>query len=153
MEQNLGTAGVSFMQMLGPGAPQSLHILYDNMIHPLIPYAMRGAVWYQGEADAYGEEADVYDCELCELIRVWREDFKDSSLPFYVIQIADYYCKEDIARDFEGWKRLQTAQVRVQDMTHNVTTVVSADVCENDVIHPPTKTLLSKRLAEIIMEK
>lgn len=126
--------------------------LYEKQLSQVFPFSLNGVVWYQGEADAYGKEATLYDRELCELIRVWREDFKDTNLPFYVIQIADYKPENDPTRDFEGWARLQDAQLKVQKMTDNVVTVISRDVCESDNIHPPTKTLLSKRLSDAIIK-
>ena len=125
--------------------------LYEHQLRQVFPFSLNGVIWYQGEADACGEEANVYDVELCELIRKWRDDFKDPGLAFYVIQIADYKPENDPTRDFEGWARLQSAQERVQSMTNNVITVISRDVCETDNIHPPTKTLLAKRVADAIM--
>lgn len=127
--------------------------LYEHQLRQVFPFSISGVIWYQGEADAYGEEANVYDVELCELIRLWRESFRDETLPFYVIQIADYRPENDYARDYEGWARVQDAQLKIQEMTDNVKSVICRDICEKDNIHPPTKDKLSARLAETIMEK
>lgn len=124
--------------------------LYEKQLRQVFPYSLSGVIWYQGESDAVGREPEVYHLELQEMIRIWREDFKDSDLPFWVIQIHDYFT-DDWYRDNEGWKKLQKAQLKIQEMTHNVTTVVSRDVCETDDIHPQTKTVLAHRLAETIM--
>lgn len=125
--------------------------LYEKQLRQVFPYQLSGVIWYQGESDAVGREAEVYHLELEELIRKWREDFRDEELPFWVIQIHDYFT-DDWYRDNEGWKKLQAAQLKIQTMTHNVTTVISRDVCETDDIHPQTKTALSHRLAEAIMK-
>jgi len=126
--------------------------LYEHQFRQVFPFSVNGVIWYQGEADSFGEEASVYCIELQELIRIWRENFDDSCLPFYVIQIADYRPENDPSRDFEGWARVQEAQERIQALTNNVVTVISRDVCETDNIHPPTKNLLAKRVAETIIK-
>ncbi len=126
--------------------------LYEKQLRQVFPFSLSGVIWYQGESDSVGEETYVYDRELCELIRIWREDFKDESLRFYVIQIADFRPQNDPSRDLEAWARVQEAQLRVQTMANDVVTVKSADVCETDNIHPPTKTLLAKRVADKIKE-
>ncbi|MBQ9975456.1 MAG: hypothetical protein IJP16_03025 [Clostridia bacterium] len=127
-------------------------MLYEKQLRQVFPFSLSGVIWYQGESDSAGEETYVYDRELCELIRVWRDAFKDEGLQFYVIQIADFRPKNDPSRDLEAWARVQEAQLRVQGMTNNVVTVKCADVCESDNIHPPTKTLLSRRVADKIKE-
>ena len=87
----------------------------------------------------------MYDKELCLLIDRWRQDFDDPVLPFILIQIADYLPRND-----SGWKAVQIAQTRVPQMRENVYMVVSADVCEKDNIHPPTKLYLAQRVADLL---
>lgn len=78
---------------------------------------------------------------LQSLIRVWRKAFRNPSLPFVVVQIADFTpCLN------EGWRLVQKAQLDVQNTAEKVKTVISADVCEKDNIHPPTKHLLAGRI-------
>lgn len=124
--------------------------LYEKQLRQVFPYQLSGVIWYQGESDAVGKETEVYHYELLALINKWREDFVDSELPFYVIQIHDYFT-DDWYRDNEGWKKVQEAQLKIQTMTHNVKTIVSKDVCETDDIHPQTKTVLSRRVADAII--
>ena len=93
------------------------------------------------------EEAKVYAKELAELINVWREDLKDNNLPFIVIQLADY---ENEVIDKKGWERMQLAQTEVCDLKENVYSVVCRDICEKNDIHPPTKDILSKRIADVL---
>ncbi len=121
--------------------------LYDFTFKKIAPFSVSGVVWYQGESDTSIEEGKVYDIELCELIKTWRKDLKDDNLPFVVIQIADYDERND-----EGWRLVQEAQLRVENMLPNVKTVICRDICESDNIHPPTKDILSKRVADILCE-
>ncbi|MBE6650256.1 MAG: sialate O-acetylesterase [Ruminococcaceae bacterium] len=125
--------------------------LYEKQFRQVFPYQLNGVIWYQGESDAVGPESEVYHLELEALIKKWREDFGDGDLPFYVVQLHDYFT-DDWYRDNDGWRRIQAAQMKIQEMTHNVKTVISKDICETDDIHPQTKTVLSKRIAEAIME-
>ena len=121
--------------------------LYDFTFKKIAPFSVSGIVWYQGESDTSVPEGSVYDIELCELIKVWRRDLEDEDLPFIVIQIADYDERND-----EGWRLVQEAQLRVQNMLHNVKTVVCRDICESDNIHPPTKDGLSLRIVSALSE-
>ena len=121
--------------------------LYEAMIEKIIPFAFSGVVWYQGESDSYGEEAKLYDKELGLLIDRWREDFKDNTLPFVIIQIADLDYRKD-----DGWLNIQKCQYEIQYEKSNVTTVTSADVCESDNIHPTQKYELAKKVAEVLMK-
>ncbi len=119
--------------------------LYSHSLSTLFPFSLSAVVWYQGESDASLAESRVYGAELKELIRVWRDSFSDASLPFVVVQIADY-----INRAGEPWKNIQKAQYDIQFETCFVKTARSADVCENDNIHPPTKVKLAARIAETL---
>ena len=90
----------------------------------------------------------INDIELCELIKVWRNDLYDNNLPFVVIQIADY----DEKINDDGWRLVQEAQLRVEKMLPCVKTVISRDVCESDNIHPATKEILSLRVADALIK-
>lgn len=119
--------------------------LYNFGISQIIPYALSGVVWYQGESDTSEAEARVYRDELCAMINVWRKDFKSEKLPFVIVQIADFLPRKDL-----GWTLVQKAQAEVPEVMPYVKTVISADVCENDDIHPKTKDKAAKRIAEAL---
>ena len=119
--------------------------LYSHTFSRIAPYSVNGVIWYQGESDTSVSEGREYAGELEELIRIWRADLHDSELPFAVVQLAD------LNRRGEGWRLVQEAQAQVGETVKNVKTVISRDVCENDNIHPPTKDLLSKRIAEALI--
>lgn len=117
--------------------------LYEKALGQVVPFKVSAIVWYQGENDASSGEAPFYKDELKLLIDAWRKDFDDLSLPFVIVQIADTY--KGI-----GWKTLQKAQYDIQSEVNCVKTVISADVCEKDEIHPPTKDKLSQRIADAL---
>ena len=116
--------------------------LYHYMFERLVPFSFGGVVWYQGESNASVPEGKIYDGMLDMMIRNWRGALRDEKLFFIVIQIADNI------HEGEGWKEIQEAELRVEKLTPYVKTVISADVCENDMIHPVTKWKLAKRVAD-----
>ena len=121
--------------------------LYDYALSQVLPFSLTGFVWYQGESDTNIDEARLYKDELLILINQWRNDFKNPELPFVVIQIADFQIRND-----EAWKTVQQAQLEIEKVTSNVKTVISADVCEDNEIHPPTKHLLAERVVSALSE-
>ena len=120
--------------------------LYDHMISQVKPFSLTGVVWYQGESDTTVAEAKVYDKELAILIDTWRKDFIDPELPFVIIQIANYDKRDD-----EGWHMIQQVQYDIQFTVPHVTTVISADACRSDDVHPPKKYALAQKLANALL--
>lgn len=121
--------------------------LYSAMIPQIAPYSVNGIVWYQGESDVTDGEAKIYKDELLAMISVWRSDFLDPCLPFFVIQIAD--CDD---RAWPCWTAIQRAQADAADDGKKIFCIISRDVCESNTIHPTRKYELSKRLADKICE-
>ncbi len=117
--------------------------LYDFALSQILPFSVSAIIWYQGESDAYGGEAKIYDKELEILISCYRKAFNDENLPFAIVGLAD--CDE---RAGEGWTNIQNAQEKVAKKDRNSVFIVSKDVCETNDIHPPTKHLLAKRICE-----
>lgn len=119
--------------------------LFDYMVSKILPYSMNTVLWYQGESNVSDDEAGIYLPMLEEMIAAWRKAFCDKTLPFIVVQIADFD-----GRDFDAWHLIQREQMRAQETIPNVKTVVSRDVCESDNIHPMEKEALSKRIAALL---
>ncbi|MBO5020087.1 MAG: hypothetical protein J6D52_05420 [Clostridia bacterium] len=120
--------------------------LYNEKFTKLIPYIFKAVIWYQGESNAnHLESSDDYKEMLKVLINRWRSDLLDPELPFVVVQISDL----TYAGNPECWKMVQKAQSEIVEMD-SVYCVESRDVCENNNIHPPTKTLLSKRIKDVL---
>ncbi len=116
--------------------------LYNFSLSRITPFSLSAVIWYQGESNTSAEGGKAYRKMLERLIQVWRCDFGNDRLPFVIVQLADYTPSFN-----EGWHLVQKAQLDVQNTTAKVKTVISADVCEKDNIHPPTKHLLAGRIA------
>ena len=119
-------------------------VLYDFAFSQVRSLAFKAVIWYQGESNSSEIESTFYDKMLCKMIELWRRDLSDSELPFVVIQIADFDPRNDAP-----WHRVQSAQEAAVKRTENCYLIKCADICESDNIHPPTKHLLAKRIAEL----
>lgn len=117
--------------------------LYETMLKTVTPFSFGNVVWYQGESNASPDEGAVYVSLLRAMIQSWRREDCDVALPFVVVQIAD-------TRQDEGWLAVQKAQEEASVSIPLVRTVVSADVCEKEMIHPVTKGRLAARIADAV---
>lgn len=142
IETDLGPAAA---ETAGPGLgnPNSYSILFDNMIQPLIPYGLRGAIWYQGESNA--ARYDQYERLMHDLITDWRFRFGQGDFPFLQVVLAGFRASSDYDPD-ATWPPLRAAQLRAAESTGNL--VASAvDVGDVDDIHPKNKQTVGERLA------
>ncbi len=117
--------------------------LHEAVLRQLVPFSFGRVVWYQGESNTTTGEGAIYDKMLEEMVAGWRCDFATPELPFHIIQIADFDCRTDA-----GWRAIQKAQERACARIPGATLVRSADICESDDIHPPTKSRLAGRIAD-----
>ncbi|MCX6151435.1 MAG: glycosyl hydrolase family 2 [Ignavibacteriales bacterium] len=113
--------------------------LYNAMIAPIIPYSIKGAIWYQGESNT--NKPDMYKVLFPKMIKNWRDDWKEVNFPFYYVQIAPY--KYD---DKTQSQRLREAQLFSQT-TKNSGMVVTLDIGNPENVHPGNKEEVGKRLA------
>lgn len=123
--------------------------LYHVMLEKLLPYSLNAVVWYQGESNSRPDEAGNYRAMLELMIADWRHAFADENLPFYAVIIPDY----KLTGTPEAWAMVQKQLSDAPAIIRGVYTVKSADICEDDNIHPPTKWKLGARLAACIAEK
>jgi sialate O-acetylesterase len=119
--------------------------LYNGMIHPLIPYAMRGAIWYQGEANT-SPTPYSYRNLLSNLIRNWRDDWGQGEFPFLFVQLPPYnklpWDKAGIA-----WAVLRESQLVTSLTVPHTGMAVAMDHGEAENIHPKEKEPVGARLA------
>lgn len=118
--------------------------LYRYMFEPLIPYSFGNVIWYQGENNGRAVECNYYGEMLRMLIENWRDVLRDETLPFTVVVLPDYIKHEDIA----CWEKIKQEQRDTAKTVPGVIAVETADLCENDDIHPPTKWKIAIRLWE-----
>ncbi len=127
----------------GPESPGIPANLYHGMIHPLVPYAFRGAIWYQGEANA--SRAEQYRALFPAMIRAWREAWGQGDFPFYFVQLANYMAPKPEPAD-STWAELREAQAMTLSLT-NTAMATAIDVGEEKDIHPKNKQEVGRRLA------
>jgi sialate O-acetylesterase len=119
--------------------------LFNGMIYPLAPYAIQGAVWYQGESNA--DRAAQYQILLPALISDWRKLWARGNFPFGIIQLANYMEADiDPPRKSE-WAELREAQAKVALADSNNGLVTAVDIGDARNIHPANKQEVGKRLA------
>lgn len=132
---------------LRPQSPTRLQnqptVLYNAMIAALIPYAIRGAIWYQGEANA--GRAYQYRTLFPTMIKDWRANWDQGDFPFLFVQLANFRAvqSEPVEND---WAELREAQLMTLSLA-NTGMAVTIDIGEADNIHPKNKQDVGKRLA------
>lgn len=129
----------------GPHAPKNPlrpHGLYDTMISRIVPYTLRGVLYYQGESDDHRPEG--YRTMLTSLIAQWRKDFRDDSLPFLLVQLPVYTVPE--APDAQHWCPIREAQAWVYKTIRNTGLAVIFECGEFAEIHPKEKREPARRL-------
>jgi sialate O-acetylesterase len=119
--------------------------LYNGMIAPLVPFAIRGSIWYQGEANV--DNATQYRKLFPLLIANWRNDFRVGDFPFYFAQIAPY--DYGIKSHSELLREAQMATLEVK----NTGMAVLLDVGNPTNIHPANKQAVGERLASWALAK
>ncbi len=121
--------------------------LYNGMIHPLAPYALRGAIWYQGESSV-GRAAQYREL-LSVLINDWRTQWqrKPADMAFYIAQLANHMTPQSDAAEESTWAELREAQQRVAVEVQNCGLATLIDIGEADDIHPKNKQEAGRRLA------
>ena len=121
-------------------------MLYNGMIHALVGYPIRGAIWYQGESNH--TEGMLYFEKKKALINGWRTLWGQGAFPFYYVQIAPFqYGNEDGTTLAKFWE----AQAAVQQLP-NTGMVVINDIATLNDIHPPNKQDVGKRLAMLALK-
>jgi sialate O-acetylesterase len=119
---------------------ESPTVLYNAMIHPLVPLALRGTIWYQGEANR--GEGMLYFNRMQALINGWRGVFKNDEMPFYFVQLAPNYYGNNSEALAEIWEA-QTAALSIP----NTGMAVTMDIGDVKDIHPRNKQEVGRRLA------
>lgn len=119
-------------------------VLYDGMIHPLIPYGMRGVVWYQGESNA--ERAWQYRKLLPAMLKSWRDRWGQGDFPFGIVQLANYESQKAQPEESD-WAELREAQALVAKSVPNCGLSAAIDIGEAATIHPTNKQEVGRRLS------
>ena len=124
-----------------PGTPS---VIFNAKIAPLVGYAMRGAMWYQGEANGGG--GIEYRTLLPRLIGDWRKRWAQGDFPFLVVQLAAWDMDKNPA-PFHQWPWLREAQAMTIKTVPNTALAVTIDICNPADVHPKGKEPVGQRLA------
>jgi sialate O-acetylesterase len=126
--------------------PNSPSVLYNAMIAPLIPYGIKGAIWYQGESNAGA--AYLYRKLFPLMIQNWRNDWRRGAFPFLFVQLAPW---QAIVREPQesAWAELREAQLLTSQNLRHTGMAVITDVGDPKDIHPRNKEPVGARLALI----
>ncbi len=121
--------------------------LFNGMIHPLIPYAVSGMIWYQGESDSdSGINPYCYRLALPQMIQDWRSKWNRPDLPVYLVQLPN------MSRPDDNWAVTRESQEAVLALpeTGMITTI---DIGQDRKLHPTNKKEFGERLANLVLQK
>ncbi len=122
--------------------------LYNGMVAPLVPFAIRGAIWYQGESNA--SRAYQYRTLMPTMIQSWRDAWKQGDFPFYMVQLANFRAIKPEPEESD-WAELREAQMLTTDALPNVGVACITDLGAALDIHPKDKQNVGKRLARLAL--
>jgi len=131
-------------QPAAPANPNITTVLYNGMIAPLLPFAIKGAIWYQGESNA--DRACQYRELLPTMIGDWRKRFGVGDFPFYIVQLAAFTARQPQPRE-SNWAELREAQALTAGNLINCGLAVAIDLGDAKDIHPKNKRGVGVRLA------
>ncbi|MFW6280023.1 MAG: sialate O-acetylesterase, partial [Planctomycetota bacterium] len=131
-----------------PRTPSDPHPvgLYNAMLAPLIPWSIRGAIWYQGESNA--GQAELYRRLFPAMIDGWRDEW-GRDFPFYFVQLPNYD-PPDGSLPEHVWARIREAQSAALDLPRTGM-AVTIDVGDTHDLHPPDKLPVGERLARLAL--
>jgi sialate O-acetylesterase len=135
--------------LMPPGGASVAAHLYQGMIHPLVPYGIRGAIWYQGEHNAV--RGYHYRTAFPLLITDWRRRWGQGDFPFYFCQLPGYGAKTAKPRE-SPWAELRESQSLTLGLP-NTGQAVTLDLGESADIHPRNKRPAGERLARIALAR
>ncbi len=119
--------------------------VYNHMILPLAPFAVKGFIWYQGEANAGNKLAY---CEKQQaMIHCWRKLWHNEAMPFLFVQLPNYRKYNKRPEGGDGFAGIRLAQLKCLRSTPNTGMAVTLDIGDENNLHPPNKLDVGKRLA------
>lgn len=122
--------------------------LYNAMIAPLKNLAIDGVIWYQGESNV--STRNEYTSLLSKMIADWRKTFDNPTLPFYIVELADFLEPDNPARP--AWAEMRAIQAKVAETNENTYLITNSDTGEWNDIHPLDKKTPGQRVAAKVLE-
>jgi sialate O-acetylesterase len=131
---------------IGPNTFPTL--LYNAMINPIVPYAIQGVLWYQGESNS--SRAQQYKKAFPLLITDWRNKWNQGDFPFYFVQISSFNASNGNSNNGSMWAELREAQSETLKL-YNTGMCITTDIGNPKDIHPANKQDVGIRLAAIAL--
>jgi sialate O-acetylesterase len=125
--------------------------LYNGMIAPLVPFAIKGAIWYQGESNV--PRHTEYRELLSLMIRDWREQWDQGDFPFVIQQLVNNGAPAKEPNQLVGWPFIREAQMQVANTLPKSGIAIGIELGDPLTIHPQNKQDVGKRLALVALEK
>lgn len=120
-------------------------VLFNSMINPLIPFKIKGALWYQGEGNR--NKPEMYKKLFPAMVKDWRTRWDIGEFPFYYVQIAPYaYSGEEAYSDPRNTTFMREAQLQCLELIPNSGIAITTDLGSFETIHPPKKKEVADRL-------
>ena len=130
---------------MSPDNPNAPSTLWNGMLRPLAPFAIKGAIWYQGESNA--GRAVQYQTLLPAMIKSWRKAFEEPNFPFLIVELANFTTPQTDPGEAKDWPELREAQQRTAKNLPDTYIATAIDVGDANDIHPKDKQTVGHRLA------
>ena len=150
IERDIGLTPPPPATPLLPGNANAPFTLYDAMINPLLPFGIRGAIWYQGESNA-GNAKDYLRLQ-CGMVADWRRAWGQGDFPFICVQLANFRAAKDYEAD-STWALIREAQLATTRLCPNTGMATAVDIGDAVDIHPKNKRDVGRRLAQWALAK
>ena len=124
-------------------------VLWNGMVSGLVPFAIKGAIWYQGCANVK-EDPDAYIDKTVALVRGWRREWGQGDFPYFLVQLAPFSYKDPRATFLSEF---QQAQAKVEMYVANSGYTVINDVGDVNDIHPIDKRTVGMRMAHQVLDR
>lgn len=133
-------------KLTAPRAPWKPTELYNGMIAPIVPYGIKGVIWYQGESNARRGTSVLYRELFPDLIRNWRSDWGQGDFPFLFVQLAPFKDIQQYPSESD-WAQLRESQLTTMKKVRKTGMAVITDLGDEKDIHPRWKAPVGERLA------
>jgi sialate O-acetylesterase len=125
-------------------------VLFNSMIAPIIPFGIKGAIWYQGEGNA--DQWELYRTLFPAMVRDWRKRWDRGNFPIYTVQLSSYHPPRAEPGE-SNWAAFREVQTQLQTIVPNSGMAVTIEIGNADDIHPLTKAEVGRRLALVARAK
>jgi sialate O-acetylesterase len=126
------------------------HMNWNGMVHPLVGYSFKGAIWYQGESNA--GQAVAYKWILGDMIKAWHKAW-GREFPFIIVQLPRFMAQKPVAVENGGWPDIRESMEWIADHVPGAMMSVNIDLGDQKDIHPKDKFQVGDRLAAVALQR